>query len=183
MAPYQKEISMYPNKLTIFSVCLASCALGVHPAAVPPAHGQEHGTLPSALAPCDSLRIVGEWLSPEGDLVIAITRTGDTYSGTIVRLTETFWDDPDRAKQRQKLEKSGKATPLVGTELLSGLRCEEGRWIDGTLYVPMKNRRLACSAQVSDDDQTLELKVKAGFRTRTKTWTRIENPPTTEGAG
>jgi uncharacterized protein (DUF2147 family) len=126
------------------------------------------------VAPCDSTRIVGEWLTPDGDLVVDVQKSGDTYSGTIVRLSADFWQNPERAKHRDDPGARARIEELIGTELLSELRCDDGQWFKGTIYVPHKDRRLECTIKVGDDDQTMDLTARARFMKRTKTWTRVE---------
>jgi uncharacterized protein (DUF2147 family) len=126
-------------------------------------------------SPCDSSRIVGRWLSPDSGLIIEFEKKKETYSATIVGLAESFWDHPKRAKAKESgADTDSLASEIIGTMLFSGLRCDNGRWVDGTLYVPGKDRRFDCTVRISDDGEELDVTVKAGFRRKTKTWTRVD---------
>lgn len=124
--------------------------------------------------PCAAEHLVGEWLTPNRTFVVAIREDDGVFSGTIVRLTDEFWRNPERARHRHDERARARIDALIGTELLSGFRCDDGRWRDGTVYVPDKDRRVDASIEV--DGREFELTVKRGFMKRTKTWTRVDSP-------
>ena len=120
--------------------------------------------------------IVGTWLTEDGgskvDVVASRAADGSTsYSGKVSWLKDPMRDgkplrdvNNDDAALRDR--------PILGLEILSGFKATgAGTWTGGTLYSPRRGESFPADLSLLPDG-SLELKVKAGFMTKTVRWTR-----------
>ena len=127
-----------------------------------------------AAAPQDA--IVGTWLTEDGgskvDVVAGKSADGSTvYSGKVAWLK-----DPTRGGKPLLDANNDNAAlrnrPILGLEILSGFKAAgAGAWTGGTLYSPRRGESFPADIALLPDG-SLELKVKAGFMTKTVRWTR-----------
>jgi len=120
--------------------------------------------------------IVGTWLTEDGaskvDVSASKVADGSTvYAGKVVWLKDPTRDgkplrdaNNDNAALRDR--------PILGLEILSGFKAgAAGAWTGGTLYSPRRGESFPADLSLLPDG-SLELKVKAGFTTKTVRWTR-----------
>jgi uncharacterized protein (DUF2147 family) len=144
---------------------LGGCALAV--AALLPQAGQ-------AAAPQDA--IVGTWLTADGDSKADITATqaadGSTvYAGRVVWLEQSARDGKP-VHDANNSDASLRARPILGLEILSGFEvAAAGGWSGGTMYSPRNGRSYPAELSLAPDGR-LQIKVKAGFVSKTVYWTR-----------
>ena len=110
--------------------------------------------------------IQGQWRSPGGNSIIAISPCGDQLCGTVA------WAS---AKARQDARKA--TDQLVGTQLLTALQQgADGRW-QGKLFIPDKNMRVTAKLQLISADQLKVSGCLAGKSLcRSDLWTRLDGP-------
>jgi uncharacterized protein (DUF2147 family) len=68
-----------------------------------------------------------------------------------------------------------KSRPLMGLNLLEGLKFSSGMWEDGTIYDPKTGKTYSCQIQLKSS-QVLEVKGYIGFSLigRTVEWTKVK---------
>lgn len=94
--------------------------------------------------------IVGKWTNEDKTRILEFVKNGTTYEAVIVQA-------PDQQ--------------MVGKKQITGLQYANGSYT-GSVYLPKKNKTLPCTIKLKNAT-TLELSAKAGFMSKTQTWTRI----------
>jgi uncharacterized protein (DUF2147 family) len=118
---------------------------------------------------CDSTRILCLWLSPDEKAKVRFEKNGDTYSGRVVWVSDSV-----KNEQLRKSDQNVDPEHQNGPEIFTGFRCKGGKWVDGTIYVAQRDKRMKCKLRISDDGQQMYVTVSKGIFSRTKTFTRIE---------
>jgi len=120
--------------------------------------------------------IVGTWLTEDGgskvDVVASKAADGSIlYSGRVSWLKDPTRDGkPVRDANNDNVVLRDR--PILGLEILSGFKAAgAGAWTGGTLYSPRRGESFPADIALLPDG-SLELKVKAGFMTKTVRWTR-----------
>lgn len=124
-------------------------------------------------AQSDSDRILGVWLNNTKDAKVEIFEKEGNYFGKIVWVaipakkdgsTNTNLKYPDPEQIRSK---------IMGLEILSNLKYENGEWVDGEIYSPKKKEKADCKIKISDDNKELYVTASKGFLfSKTVVWTR-----------
>lgn len=116
-------------------------------------------------------RLIGKWLNEDKKTKIEFFKTGNTYSGKIVWISEPNGKDdnspldknnPDHLKRKQK---------IIGLTIISGLRFSENNWINGTIYSPKRGIYANCRIIIKNFNQ-LQITISKGVFTDTKIWTK-----------
>ena len=118
--------------------------------------------------------ILGLWYNTEKTAQVEILKNGSTFIGKIVWLK-----DPNPGG-RPVLDKDNpdpklKSRPLMGLNLLQGLKYDSGIWDDGTIYDPKTGKTYSCQLALKSS-AVLEVKGYIGFSLigRTVEWTRVK---------
>lgn len=122
-------------------------------------------------------RVVGFWLTADGDSQVEIIRKSDNkFYGRVVWL-----DEPLNERGRPKVDdknpdKSKHNTPIIGLEILKGFSYNDSKreWANGTIYDPKNGRTYDCYMWL-EDNNTLKIKgfvLGMRFLGRETTWTR-----------
>lgn len=122
-------------------------------------------------------RVVGFWLTADGDSQVEIIRKSDNkFYGRVVWL-----DEPLNERGRPKVDdknpdKSKHNTPIIGLEILKGFSYNDSKreWANGTIYDPKNGRTYDCYMWM-EDNNTLKIKgfvLGMRFLGRETTWTR-----------
>jgi uncharacterized protein (DUF2147 family) len=120
--------------------------------------------------------IVGTWLTEDGgskvDVVASRAADGSTsYSGRVSWLKDPMRDGKP-LRDANNDDAALRDRPILGLEILSGFKAAgAGTWTGGTLYSPRRGESFPADLSLLPDG-SLELKVKAGFMTKTVRWTR-----------
>lgn len=125
----------------------------------------------------DAGQVLGHWLTPEDNAVIAIYRDGERFSGRIVSLKEPNYPDghsqagqpkrdsnnPDESKQDRR---------IVGFNMIEGFEyIGDGRYEGGTIYDPRNGVTYQCEMSLQSDG-TLEVRGYVGLSLfgKTQVW-------------
>jgi uncharacterized protein (DUF2147 family) len=116
----------------------------------------------------------GVWLTADDDARVRIYRCGEAFCGTILSLKEP--NDPDTG--RPKLDKFNKdagkrARPIIGIELITGLKPKGPDQWEGSLYNPEDGNTYA-GILTTEGLLTLKLQgcVLGGLICKSETWKR-----------
>ena len=118
--------------------------------------------------------ILGTWYNTEKTAQVEILKKGSTFIGRIVWLK-----DPNPggkpAVDKFNSDPKLKSRPLMGLNLLEGLRFSDGIWEEGTIYDPKSGKTYSCQVSIKSPE-ILELKGYIGFSMmgRTVQWTKVK---------
>ena len=118
--------------------------------------------------------ILGVWYNTEKTAQVEIAKKGSAFIGKIVWLKDPNPGGKpavDKDNPNPKL----KSRPLMGLNLLEGLKFSSGIWEDGTIYDPKSGKTYSCQVKVKSSD-VLEVKGYIGFSLigRTVEWTKAK---------
>ncbi len=125
-------------------------------------------------------RIVGYWLTEEGQSQIEISRGDDgQFYGRIVWLEEPLDDDGLPKRDDENPDRSLRSRPLAGLEILEGFSYdqEKGEWSGGTIYDPENGRTYSAYMRL-DGTNTLRMRgyvMGMRFLGRSTYWERERN--------
>jgi uncharacterized protein (DUF2147 family) len=118
--------------------------------------------------------ILGVWYNTEKTAKVEILKKGTDFIGKIVWLK-----DPNPggkpAVDKDNPNAKFKSRPLMGLNLLEGLKFDSGMWEDGTIYDPKTGKTYSCQVTLKSKD-VLEVKGYIGFSLigRTVEWTKAK---------
>ncbi len=131
----------------------------------------------ASAAKAQSDRIVGYWLTDEGQSQIEIYKVdGNKYNGRIVWLEEPLEDDGTHKVDKENPDRSLRNRRLQGLEILAGFTYNSSKqeWEGGRIYDPENGRTYDAFMRL-DGHNTLKLRgYVMGMRWlgRTTDWTR-----------
>jgi uncharacterized protein (DUF2147 family) len=138
----------------------------------------------AAIANAQEETILGTWLTQGGSSQVEIYRCANNYCGKVIWLKETRYPQDDDKEYAGKLkvdrynpDMQKRNEPVIGKEILRGLRYSEGSlWDDGEIYDPQNGKTYQCKATLTAEG-TLELRGFIGFSLigRSSVWTRQNN--------
>ena len=118
--------------------------------------------------------ILGIWYNTEKTAQVEILKKGSTFIGRIVWLKDP---NPGGKPAVDKLNSDSKlkSRPLMGLNLLEGLRFSDGIWEEGTIYDPKTGKTYSCQVSIKSPE-ILEVKGYIGFSLigRTVQWTKVK---------
>ena len=118
--------------------------------------------------------ILGVWYNTEKTAKVEILKKGSVFIGKIVWLK-----DPNPggkpAVDKDNPDAKLKSRPLMGLNLLEGLKFDSGMWEDGTIYDPKIGKTYSCQLTLKSKE-VLEVKGYIGFSLmgRTVEWTKAK---------
>ncbi len=125
-------------------------------------------------------RIIGYWLTEEGQSQIEISQSDDgKFSGRIVWLEEPLDDDGLPKRDDDNPDRSLRSRPLAGLKILKGFSYdqEKGEWSGGTIYDPENGRTYSAYMRL-DGNNTLRMRgyvMGMRFLGRSTYWERERN--------
>lgn len=133
--------------------------------------------LGSALVAQDANRVVGVWLTQDGDSKITIKRDAKgKFNGEITWLKEPLNEQGKTKVDDENPDKNLRNRPILGLKLLEGFEYnqKEKRWEDGTIYDPQSGKTYKCLMWFERDPNKLSVKGYIGFSLigREVVWTR-----------
>jgi uncharacterized protein (DUF2147 family) len=122
----------------------------------------------------------GLWYAEGGAAQVEIARCGRELCGRVAWLRSPLDEDGCTLRDLRNPDPQLRARPVVGIELLRGLRrADDGSWTGGTIYDPSSGRTYRCNLRL-DGHGRLELRgwVGVSWLGRTTRWVRVgrENP-------
>ncbi len=133
---------------------------------------------PSTVKAADSSP-VGTWKTVDDNTgkekaLIEISERDGKLQGRIVQLFNP--SEPNPVCDKCDGERQGK--PIVGMEVLSGLKADGDEWDGGKILDPENGKTYKASARLGADGQTLEVRGYVGVSVlgRTQTWQRASAP-------
>lgn len=94
--------------------------------------------------------ITGEWAVGKQNTVVKIQQQNEVYSGKIIS------SDNPKAK--------------IGKLMIKGLKLKKGKW-RGKIYAPRRSEWY--DAEFIPNEKSIEIKIKAGFFSKTIEWTKL----------
>ena len=118
--------------------------------------------------------IMGIWYNTEKTAKVEILKKGSAFIGKIVWLKDPNPGGKpgvDKFNPDPKL----KSRPLMGLNLLEGLKFDSGMWEDGTIYDPKTGKTYSCQVTLKSKE-VLEVKGYIGLSLigRTVEWTKAK---------
>ncbi|MCI4671433.1 MAG: DUF2147 domain-containing protein [Bacteroidia bacterium] len=101
-------------------------------------------------------QISGTWLNEEGNAHVKVAEEGNMYQGKLV------WAKNEKAKDK------------MGTQIFIDLKATSKGW-EGKVYSLKKNAAYPAKFKLKDEGKSLDMTVKYGFMSYTRTWTRVED--------
>ena len=131
---------------------------------------------PAANATAPSDAILGTWLTEDGSSRVDIAAARGADGATVYAGRVSWLRDPTRDGKPlhdANNENPGlRDRPILGLEIVSGFKAAAaGGWIGGKLYSPRNGKSYPAAMSLTPDGR-LEVKIEAGFLTRTVHWTR-----------
>lgn len=118
---------------------------------------------------------VGRWYAEGGAAQVEVEPCGDALCGRVVWLRSPYDENGCTMSDRYNPDRALRGRPMIGIDILSGLRpVAEGTWDGGTIYDPTSGRTYQCTASIDGDDR-LRVRGYVGFHIlgRTTTWIRV----------
>lgn len=117
---------------------------------------------------------VGRWRTIDDETgklksVVEITEQNGELIGKVVEIL-----DPDAATTCVKCDGERKDQPIVGMQILWGLKPAGQEWSGGTIFNPADNGEYRSSVRLIEAGQKLEVKGKWLVFSRTQVWERLE---------
>jgi uncharacterized protein (DUF2147 family) len=132
--------------------------------------------LGTALWAQDANKVVGVWLTQDGDSKITITNdTSGKFNGEITWLKDPLKEGKPKVDDKNpdvKLQNR----PIMGLKILEGFVFDkdDNEWIDGKIYDPKTGKTYKCLMWFDKDPNKLSVKGYIGFSIigREVVWTR-----------
>lgn len=128
----------------------------------------------------DDPSLAGTWLVEDRDATVMIYPCGTDFCGRITWLREPLFpaDDEPWLRGKPKTDRNNpveakRSTPILGMQVLWGLKPDGAGWGDGHLYDPESGRTYRCTAKLLTASR-LQLHGYVGIRLfgRSTVWTR-----------
>ena len=104
--------------------------------------------------------IVGTWTNDYDHAVMEFKKEGNTFVGILIK-----------PAKGHELDKNG--NPRKNEKLITGLKYEEGNYVDGSIYIPKLDKYMDCDIKPIAED-AFKLNIRFGIMKRTVEWTRIK---------
>ena len=119
--------------------------------------------------------VIGKWKLGDGSAVVEIYKSGDSFNGKIVWLEEPTDESGKPSVDKNNPDKNLRTRPLMGLNLLSGLKKDGGEYTGGTIYDPANGKTYNCSMKVEGDVLHVRGSLdKKGLIGRTMDWYRVK---------
>jgi len=125
-----------------------------------------------------SNKVIGTWLTQDGDSKIAITQNDNgTYKGEVIWLKNPTEEDGSDKLDKHNPEEDLKTRKIIGLELLKNFEFDDDddEWTDGTIYDPKSGNTYKCYMWFDGNPNKLQVKGYIGFSLIGKkvSWTRV----------
>ena len=128
----------------------------------------------SAAAVC-AQDVIGKWKLEDGSAIVEVYRSGDSFNGKIVWLEKPTEDDGSPAVDSNNPDKALQSRPIMGLNMLHGLKQKGGEYSGGSIYDPGNGKTYNCSMKVEGDVLKVRGSLdKRGLLGRTMDWFRVK---------
>jgi uncharacterized protein (DUF2147 family) len=132
--------------------------------------------LGTALFAQDANKVVGVWLTQDGDSKVTISRDSKgKFIGEITWLKEPLKEGKPKVDDKNP-DPALRNRPTLGLKLLEGFTFDQSKneWVDGTIYDPKEGKTYKCFMWFDKDPNKLSVKGFIGFSFigREVVWTR-----------
>jgi uncharacterized protein (DUF2147 family) len=127
----------------------------------------------STYAQSDSDKIKGIWLNHLENAKVEIFERDGKYFGKIVWIDIPEDVDINLATDKNNPDPSLRSRRIMGLEMISDLKYDDGIWEDGKLYSPEKGKTVDCELEVSENNKILYVTASKGWFSKTLEWTRV----------
>ena len=104
--------------------------------------------------------LVGTWTNDYDHAVMEFKREGNSYIGILIK-----------PAKGHELDKNG--NPRKNEKLITGLKYEDGNYVDGEIYIPKLDKYMDCDIKTTDND-SFKLNIRFGIMKRSIKWTRVK---------
>jgi uncharacterized protein (DUF2147 family) len=121
--------------------------------------------------------VLGMWQSEHGNARIKISKSGESYNGTIVWLKEKNDNAGKPKTDKNNPAETLRSQPIIGMEALSDFNYKgDGVWDGGTVYDPRSGKKYSCKLSIAGSG-TLEIRAYMGISLigKTQIWSRVNN--------
>lgn len=118
--------------------------------------------------------IVGKWVTIDDETGkekshVEIYKKGDTFYGKIVHIV----NPQKRSGKCRKCEGINKNKPILGMQIINGLKRDGDAYEDGTILDPNKGKEYDCALWL-DEHGDLQVRGYVAFFYRTQTWKKLK---------
>lgn len=93
--------------------------------------------------------IVGYWFTENDRSVVEVWKTGNTYNGKILWVRDSL-DEAGKPKlDKNNSNEALRKKPIIGLQILSNLKFQNGEWVDGSIYDPENGNNYSCKAYLN----------------------------------
>ena len=118
--------------------------------------------------------ILGTWLTDENKAKIEIYKENGSYHGRIIWLKEPLNEQGQPKVDKHNHDKTKRARPILGMNLIQGFKFSDGKWEGGEIYDPENGKTYACVIKLKGDKLEVRGYVGMTMFGKTVTWTRAE---------
>jgi uncharacterized protein (DUF2147 family) len=119
--------------------------------------------------------ILGNWVTDAGKSRVQIYRCGEAYCGKIQWLKEPREKDGTEKLDKHNPDTKLRSIPIVGLEILKGIRFEEkDHWDHGKIYDPENGKTYSCKMHLENDQLKMRGYIGISLIGRTTTWIRAK---------
>ena len=104
--------------------------------------------------------IIGVWVNDYDHSVMEFKKEGDTFVGILIK-----------PAKGHELDKNG--NPRKNEKLITGLKYEDGIYINGELYIPILDKYMKCNIKQIHED-SFEQYIRFGILKKTVNWSRVK---------
>jgi uncharacterized protein (DUF2147 family) len=128
-----------------------------------------------AAAAVSAQDVIGKWKLDDGSAIVEVYRSGDSFNGKIVWLEKPTEDDGSPAVDSNNPDKALQSRPIMGLNMLHGLKQKGGEYSGGSIYDPGNGKTYNCSMKVEGDVLKVRGSLdKRGLLGRTMDWFRVK---------
>ncbi len=119
--------------------------------------------------------VTGKWKLEDGTAIVEVYKQGDAFNGKIVWLDDPNGPDGKPAIDRNNPDRNLQSRPLMGLNMLSGLKKNGNEYTGGKIYDPGNGKTYNCSMKVEGDVLKVRGSLdKKGLLGRTMDWFRVK---------
>ncbi len=114
--------------------------------------------------------ILGQWYTAEDKSIVDVWKADGAYNAKIIWLKDSL--DAGKPKLDKNNGKEAlRVRPIIGLQILAGLKFKDGEWVDGTIYDPENGKDYSCKATMNGAKLDLRGYIFGmPFLGRTTTW-------------